>query len=93
MREAGVTCSTCSGAQSFYGPQFYHGTISLIVSASHAGSFTREVRALAVTVYFSSASALWLYDSIHLAIIMLQAGHSHRTRLPTRGALQVAAAA
>jgi hypothetical protein len=31
------------------------------------------MRALAVTVYFGSAAALWLYDSIHLAIIMLQA--------------------
>ena len=45
-------------------------------AASHAGSFTREMRALAVTVYFGSASALWLYDSIHLAIIMLQAGQT-----------------
>ena len=60
----------------------YRGTISVTASASHAGSFTREVRALAVTVYFSSASALWLYDSIHLAIIMLQAGHSPRSHSP-----------
>lgn len=34
-------------------------------------SFAREVRALAVTVYFGSAGLLWAVDSPHLAIVMV----------------------
>ncbi|CAK0787065.1 hypothetical protein CVIRNUC_010281 [Coccomyxa viridis] len=34
-------------------------------------SFAREVRALAVTVYFGSAALLWAVDSPHLAIVMV----------------------
>lgn len=42
-----------------------------LVSASCAESFAREVRALAVTVYFGSAALLWAVDSPHLAIVMV----------------------
>jgi len=38
----------------------------------HADSYAQEIRELAVTVYFGSASALWMVDSVHLAIVMLQ---------------------
>ncbi|CAL5229276.1 g12569 [Coccomyxa viridis] len=34
-------------------------------------SFAREVRALAVTVYFGSAALLWAVDSPHLAAVMV----------------------
>ncbi len=36
-----------------------------------AESFAREVRALAVTVYFGSAALLWAADSPHLAVVMV----------------------
>lgn len=36
-----------------------------------AESFAREVRALAVTVYFGSAALLWAVDSPHLAAVMV----------------------
>ncbi|CAL8464940.1 g4475 [Coccomyxa elongata] len=35
-------------------------------------SITREIRAMAVTLYFTVAATLWLRESIHLALIMLQ---------------------
>ena len=41
------------------------------VSITCAESFAREVRALAVTVYFGSAALLWAVDSPHLAIVMV----------------------
>lgn len=37
-----------------------------------AGSVTREIRAFAVTFYFGTAASLYLWDSVHLALIMLQ---------------------
>jgi hypothetical protein len=41
-------------------------------ACASAGSITREIRALAVTIYFAVAAALYLCDSVHLALIMLQ---------------------